>query len=266
MKQRIITATVIILVAVPLLIFGHYRHLFTAMLGILAFAGTFELSRAAIGRGQGMKRRHVLAAVGGFMMYVVYAAAFTSGHDRLAVFVTAVVALLAMCWYVFDRAMDFAMLTKQVGIMIFTAGTFAALSALYEHNVWLLLYPVATAMVTDMFAYFVGIPFGRHKLAPEISPKKSVEGALGGLLAATILGLVLLVTDVFPFVPWYFFIPGATVLSVIGQMGDLIASKIKRDAGIKDYSNLLPGHGGIIDRFDSWLLAGFVFWLVWTVI
>lgn len=257
---------VIVAVALPLLIFGHYKHIFTAALGILVFAGTYEMSRAAQGETSGVHYRSVLTSIGGFVLYVVFSAAYLSQHFRLIFIATAIVALCALFWYVADRSIDLAQFAKQFFVMVFVAATFAALSALYEQNTWLLLYPITIAIVTDMFAYFIGIPFGRHKLAPEVSPKKSIEGAVGGLVAATLLGLALLLANIFPSVPWYIFVPGAALLSVIGQLGDLIASKIKRDAGIKDFSNLLPGHGGVIDRFDSWMLTGFVFWLLWTVI
>ena len=107
--------------------------------------------------------------------------------------------------------------------------------------------------ITDSGAFFVGSALGKHKLAPHLSPKKSVEGAVGGLLAGVVgtllFGLVLKLCGC-----WVHF--GALALcgllgSVAGQLGDLAFSAIKRERGVKDYSNLLPGHGGMLDRFDS---------------
>ena len=111
-----------------------------------------------------------------------------------------------------------------------------------------------TAWVSDSMAYIVGSLIGKHKLIPEVSPKKTVEGAVGGVVFAIIgcllYGLIIeLLTDVEANYLSLSLI-GLT-LSVVSQLGDLIASLIKREYGVKDYSNLLPGHGGIMDRFDS---------------
>lgn len=106
----------------------------------------------------------------------------------------------------------------------------------------------------DTCAYCVGVLFGRHKLAPVLSPKKSIEGAVGGVVGAAILGAIYgaVVSShlVMEQAPLYFAIICA-IGAVISQFGDLIASGIKRQHGIKDYGKLIPGHGGILDRFDS---------------
>ncbi len=102
---------------------------------------------------------------------------------------------------------------------------------------------------TDSFAYLIGSKFGRHKLIESVSPKKSVEGAIGGVLGCLILTLLYLYAiKVSVDIPVMIFIIFA---SILGQLGDLFASKIKRVSGIKDYSEILPGHGGVMDRFDS---------------
>jgi phosphatidate cytidylyltransferase len=112
----------------------------------------------------------------------------------------------------------------------------------------------------DVFAYLVGSLIGKHKLIPEVSPKKSVEGAVGGIIGSVLVSLLFgwfvtwltSVTDLADVQANYFLIAiYAAVLSVAAQIGDLIASFIKREYNVKDYSNLLPGHGGIMDRFDS---------------
>lgn len=124
----------------------------------------------------------------------------------------------------------------------------------------MIVYLLIVAMLTDVFAYFTGVKFGKHKLAPKISPKKTIEGSIGGtffgVLLGTVFGLVFNLFDVDGlnvYIMWLILI-GITV-SVSAQIGDLIASKLKRDHNIKDFSNLLPGHGGILDRFDSTLFA-----------
>ena len=121
----------------------------------------------------------------------------------------------------------------------------------YSILVWLI---VITAFGTDIMAYFSGMALGRHKLCPKISPKKTIEGSIGGILGSVILSGLF----------GHFFAPEimvhCIVIGILGgivsQFGDLTASIFKRKMGIKDYGNLIPGHGGILDRFDSVLFTG----------
>ena len=129
--------------------------------------------------------------------------------------------------------------------------------------VWLV---ILIAFGSDTFAYFSGITMGRHKLAPILSPKKTIEGAIGG-----ILGSMLICLSYGLFLEWrgYFVLPpiayaSLALLGVLGsifsQIGDLVGSAIKRETGIKDFGRLIPGHGGILDRLDSILfVAPFVY-------
>ena len=110
------------------------------------------------------------------------------------------------------------------------------------------------AWVTDIFAYFSGMLFGKHKLIPEVSPKKTIEGSIGGTLicALSFVAFGMVVDTFFNMNANLIFLAVSGVLvSIVAQMGDLIMSLIKREYGIKDYGKLFPGHGGILDRFDS---------------
>ncbi len=126
------------------------------------------------------------------------------------------------------------------------------------------------AWISDVFAYFTGVLFGKHKLIPEVSPKKTVEGSIGAIVFTT-LALVLygfIANKTTGVTPNYLVLAiSGPVLSVVGQIGDLFASVVKRERGIKDYGTLLPGHGGIMDRFDSILatsVASMVISLLFT--
>ena len=110
------------------------------------------------------------------------------------------------------------------------------------------------AFATDTAAYFVGSTIGNKKLAPRISPKKTVAGSIGGILAAAIVAVIYgkILRSSFDFdLSWYLYFAIGLVASIAGQCGDLVASMIKRRVDIKDFSKILPGHGGILDRFDS---------------
>lgn len=125
--------------------------------------------------------------------------------------------------------------------------TWLALIGLRRISPWLLLAVMATVWLADSAAYFSGKKFGKHKLAPLISPGKTWEGVWGAWLGVTLYGLLLC---------WYFhldywLIAGLWLITVLSIMGDLLESLIKRQAGVKDSSNLLPGHGGILDRIDG---------------
>lgn len=121
----------------------------------------------------------------------------------------------------------------------------------YSILIWLVFI---TAFGTDIFAYFTGVALGKHKLCPKISPKKSIEGSIGGILGSTVLSVLF---GVF-FAKEYLIhcIVIGIIGGVISQFGDLTASIFKRKMGIKDYGKLIPGHGGIMDRFDSVLFTG----------
>ena len=128
-----------------------------------------------------------------------------------------------------------------------------------EHGRYYVLLPFVAAFTSDAFALFAGMLFGKHKLAPSLSPKKTVEGAVGGLVGAVVCVLVyaLVICGIWHATPNYpAFILYGVLGSVISQLGDLSFSYIKREYGIKDYGNLLPGHGGILDRFDSVIFCG----------
>lgn len=129
-----------------------------------------------------------------------------------------------------------------------------------EHKGFMVFFGLSCAMMTDMFAYFTGVKLGKHKMAPKISPKKTVEGAIGGIVGTALLNTVLvLILNRFlfdePFMRFGLLIPLSVGLSVIGMLGDLSASVLKRNYGVKDYGTIMPGHGGIMDRFDSSLFV-----------
>ena len=131
----------------------------------------------------------------------------------------------------------------------------------------LLVYLALIVSFTDIFAFFFGIRFGKHKLAPTISPKKSWEGSFFGTLLGSATGITLVLLANVPILDELTIVQLvilSILVSIFGQIGDLFASKIKRSVGVKDFGYLFPGHGGILDRFDSLLMAGLV--LIWVIL
>ena len=136
-----------------------------------------------------------------------------------------------------------------------------------KHGLFLLIIGLCGAWIADTGAYFTGVAFGKHKLCPEISPKKTIEGFAGGLLTTGIVyGIAFCVR--FEAKPATFAIAFAVgvVCAVIGTVGDLSASMVKRQIGFKDYGKIMPGHGGLMDRFDSVLFVLPTFYIIFELL
>ncbi len=194
----------------------------------------------------------------------VAAFAFSSGSVR-------VLAFLCIVW-LFGRLIfqngrfhldDLAMTFTGILYIPFLMSFIAPVRSM-EHGAWLIWCVVIGSVMTDTAAYFTGVTLGRHKLLPAISPKKTVEGAIGGVLGCTVVMGVfgLLVPSVVRVdVPWVHFLVLGLLCGIVSQVGDWSASAIKRSAGIKDFGKLIPGHGGMLDRIDSILFVGPVVYL-----
>lgn len=146
--------------------------------------------------------------------------------------------------------------------IVFTVGLYRSVAAFGDmpKGAFLLCLTGMICAATDIFAYLIGSRFGRHKLAPKVSPGKSVEGALGGLIV-TVLLITLTVTPLVG-APWLVAVYAA-VCSLLGQWGDLSLSAVKRIAGVKDFGKIFPGHGGILDRCDSLIYSLSFTWLLY---
>lgn len=134
-----------------------------------------------------------------------------------------------------------------------------------EHGRYLVLLPIISAFLTDSGAYFVGVFFGKHRGITQVSPNKSLEGYFGGLLAGAFFMLLyaVILRQFAQLVPSFFIMAlYGLISSAATELGDLSFSLIKRQFGVKDYGNLLPGHGGMMDRFDSMVFAAPTLWLL----
>ena len=272
MKTRIITAIVAVFVLVPVLIFSDTWILPIAAAFCCALA-VFEMLRCC-----GLNKKYALSVP--LVLIGVLAPLSVRLFDSFSALITyAVPVLLAIVFY-FLAVMVFSKgktSIEDVSVAGFTSFyivfAFVALLSLryYEPmGAYVYLMVFIGAWITDIFAYFCGMLFGKHKLIPDISPKKTIEGSIGGIIF-TIGAFALYCFIVNKFWGDKVHLSYVTLIilgffaSIISQIGDLIASAIKRQYDIKDYGRLFPGHGGVIDRFDSVMLVAPVTYIVFTV-
>lgn len=248
MKTRVISG-LIMLPLLAILYFGGYVLLVACLLiGIMGVREFYNGFKA-----MDIKPNFTIACVAAIALYAVNLFGVKSEWYMLWFFGVVLASLL----YLFNiehRKLEDAMATiAGIFYVVFFSFhvTLVDQTGPYSNMVWLI---VITAFGTDIMAYFSGYFLGKHKLCPKISPKKTIEGSVGGILGSVVLSGLF----------GYFFMPDVIVhciiIGVLGgivsQFGDLTASIFKRKMGIKDYGNLIPGHGGILDRFDSVLFTG----------
>jgi phosphatidate cytidylyltransferase len=154
-----------------------------------------------------------------------------------------------------DHSLERAAFTLAGAVLLGVLPAYLAPLRALPHGQALAFLAFGAAWATDTLAYLVGRRFGRHKLAPQVSPKKTWEGAIGGLAGALLVGILFAATGA---LPWAAALAIAAVLGTLGQASGLFSSLIKRANGVKDSGTLLPGHGGVLDRFDTFVLAAAV--------
>ena len=242
MKQRIITA-VVALAVLGLVLFVMPPLAVRITLGLLVVAGAWEWSGFLGHDGNGVRVVYVAVIAGLLAIAVMF---FGAWAEQLL--------LASLVWWMIALIWIFFFPTPIPQVFRWLAGAitlvplYVALLALYDADRMILLIALLIVWVADSGAYFAGKTMGRVKLAPQISPGKTWEGVIGGLLAVVLLVLVRSIwveTDLAVLIP---FCLAAAVLSVVG---DLTVSMFKRTAGVKDSGSLFPGHGGVLDRIDS---------------
>lgn len=253
MKTRIITGVVAALLFIPLVILGGLP--FTLAIFLIAAVGMHELLK--------MKKISIFSIPGvlavlalfGFLLKPEWAetiAEFTGYEQIEVVYVT--VLLLLIYTVVVKNRFTFEHAAFTILAMLYLGIGFYYLIVTRDAGIEYIVYALIVVWLTDTGAYFTGKSFGKRKLWPEISPNKTIEGFLGGIAAAVIAAclfqLFMPVTD-----SYFVLIVVTIIASVTGQIGDLVESALKRHYGVKDSGNILPGHGGILDRFDSLLFV-----------
>ncbi len=254
--KRILTAVAMAAVLIPVLIWGDRYYIFDGFC-LLASAGAAWELRAMTGKTRPQPRWiDALAIVLAALVFAAirFSAEGATGSVQIVILLLFLVGGFLLVFVDGFKSDDFGNLLSAA---VYASVGFAAIAILRAESIHWIIYLLLGAMLTDTAAYFFGTRFGRHRLCPLISPKKSVEGAIAGTVfgAAATIAYAFLVPFYPDWCPPVMMVLISVALPIVAQIGDLVASKLKRSYGIKDYSNLFPGHGGILDRFDSTMFA-----------
>ena len=255
LKTRIISAVVGLLILFPVLWFSD-TILFPMVLALCAALAAYELTTCIGARAWYVVAPSVAFAALGPLMTRWVASTVKSYIAFLAMMAFAYLFLLLTVAVLTAGKLKFSTVAEVViGVVYATVGfTSIALLRRIPDGEYLFGMIFVAAWMTDTMAYFTGRLMGKHKLCPEISPKKTVEGSIGGIVFCALSFMLygFIVNKISGMTPSYLmlFLSGL-LLSVVSQIGDLAASLIKREHGVKDYGKLMPGHGGVMDRFDS---------------
>ena len=252
MFTRIISALVgVPLIALFLIVRGNYLYMFV---GVLSLVGMYEYYKAI--KTTGVKTMNYIGfifCIAFYMLQLIY-----PGVEIFSKLM-AIMLLTLFTYEIFTRKSGINGIVHTIFGFVYVAFLMSHILLInnLENAAILVWLPFLTAWFADSAAYFTGISIGKHKLSPMISPKKTNEGALGGIIGCSLLTTVygVFISNYNSSIGIYNFILIGLLCGVFSPLGDLAASYIKRFAKIKDFGKLIPGHGGVLDRFDSILFT-----------
>ena len=248
---RLLTAAAIAVVA--LIMFKLGRGATTILVAVIVGAAAFELYEAFRRAGY-----HPATVIGLLGCVSIVGIAYTDGLDAFPL-VTILVVAFTMLWYMLEVVKARPVVNIAITLLGFAYvgifGAFAGLLLSSRDGIGFIIGLALCAIAYDVFGYFIGSQFGRSRMSPRLSPNKTWEGLFGGMVAAIVLGGIVGTL----LAPWNGSISHGLalglVVAIVAPIGDLCESMIKRDLGIKDLGTLLPGHGGVLDRFDAMLFC-----------
>ena len=290
MKESTITGIVILAIFLPLLLVDELFFLFQILMIILTLIASSEMLRMYDKQKHMPIKMKVITIICSLLLYLAVLVELDPNsivNQQLKLFnislellpTIILILLVLFTSTVFCHAYDATDIGKSLLTIIYTGVGFSAITILKYFGTRYIVYLFLITICTDVFAYFTGMLFGKHKMAPTISPKKTWEGAIGGSLVATIVAVCfgLFYGDLFGD---FFGNTSSTLLdkiinvdkvgdvgvvfilifltlfaTIFSQIGDLVASRMKRTYGIKDFGNCFPGHGGVLDRLDSAIMT-----------
>lgn len=263
MLKRTITAVVAIALFIPVCIYSD-TVVFPAVMALLSVIGVFEMLGCV-----GVRKHYILAGIS-LVFGAMPIVPFFAGESTLKIIAALCVVYLIAVYAtdVFSKGkLDYTLSSSTFMGVFYIAVSFTSIVLLRGEGKYLYLLVFIGPWVSDTFAYIFGRLLGKHKLIPEVSPKKTVEGSVAGIVFAA-LSYVLyafIISKNFDTTatPNYIVmaVSGALV-SIVSQVGDLSASAVKRHFGIKDYGLIFPGHGGVMDRFDSVIMTAPILYII----
>lgn len=263
--MRIFTGLLLVILIIPVIYLPPY--VFSSVALIVTLIALFELFN--VGK-KFFKLKLEQFTIPLVLLIGIFIATFFIPFPFFIMLISAILALFI--WFVLDEKMDLPVFLYVLFTTLYTGITCDFILNIRMKSPHYIFFLMMVVVLTDTGAYFVGKRFGKHKLAPILSPKKTIEGAVGGVVLGTVGALIFtLLLQLVPIIRLniqvsYLFIVYAIVLSIVSEFGDLFASKIKRYFGEKDYGSIFPGHGGVLDRVDGLVFASFVFYIILVMV
>ena len=259
MKERVISAVIALLICVPLLLLGGvYFDVLVVVIGLLGLKEMLDLKKD-------------IPSVVKYITYALFLLILLFGYMYVKNVIILNYTLILICFFILlisllvyrNKKYDIEDVFYLIGSIIFLSSAFYMFVAVRRISLMLLIYLLSITIVTDTFAYVIGSKYGKHKLMKDVSPNKSIEGFIGGLIFGSVFACLFYVFCVDNSNILYTIVL-TILLSILGQVGDLVFSSIKRHFNIKDFSNIMPGHGGVLDRLDSiiFVLFGYIIFSV----
>ena len=259
MKTRVISAIIAILIVIPFIIIGKIPFAIGAsFLGIYAYKEMLDLKKSHKEIPNLVKIMGLISLC--YLMVGNYEENIIFFHADYKMIILPIILLLLPSVFYPKKDYSITDAVYLLGFVYLIGIPFNLIITIRNINIYLLIYLISITVFTDTFAYFIGSLIGKNKMAPEISPNKSWEGFIAGLVGGSISSLIVyqnLVGNVDIKI-----VILTICLTIVGQLGDLVFSKIKRENDIKDFSNIMPGHGGVLDRLDSFIFVVLTFVLI----
>ena len=264
LKVRIISAVVALIIVIPLLIYGKIPfYIGVGVIGIIGFNEMLTL----INKEKEIPKLVKYISMICFVLFILYAVNESEFViDFKLVIISTLLMLLPLIFYGDNKKYNSSDAFQLLGVTLFLGISFHYLLVLRNISIHTLFYLMFITIMTDTFAHFFGVNVGKNKLCPSISPNKTVEGMLGGTLFGTFIGMVYYLTFINQSANVLLVIFTTLFLSLMAQFGDLVFSMIKRKYDVKDYGNIMPGHGGVLDRLDSLIFTILAYVLLITIL